>query len=89
MKKGDWLKAGEKRFIGVIFLALLLATAGLAQVTVVGTNSYPADVNNVQAAVGPQATVYLSGTFDFGTAGSVLVNVPNVPLEGVSTGATT
>ena len=79
---------GKKRFLGIVFMMLLLAAAGQAQVTVTGTDTYPADVANLQAAVAANATIYLSGTFNFGTDGSVLIDVPNVTLEGVATGAT-
>ena len=78
----------KNRLFGATFLTLLLTTAGLAQVTVVGTDTYPADVANVQAAIAANATVYLSGTFNFGTDGSVLIDVSNVTLEGALTGAT-
>ena len=82
---------GKKRFLGVfgaLIMTLGLATAGMAQVTVVGTDTYPADVANLQAAVAANATIYLSGTFNFGTDGSVLINVPNVTIQAASGGAT-
>ena len=79
----------KKRLISLVFMTLLLAASGFAQITVLGTNTYPADVNNVQAAVmTSNTTVYLSGTFNFGPDGSVLINVPNVTLEAALTGAT-
>lgn len=79
-----------KTWGGGIVLGLALASAAAAaQVTIVGTNSFPNDVNNVQAAVmTPNARVRLSGQFNFGTTGQVVFSVPGVTLEGAAGGAT-
>ena len=72
-------------------MVMLLAAAGQAQTTVTlyGADDPAIDLPAVQAAVNvPNSTVYLDGTFDFGETGSVLIDVPNITLEGASTGAT-
>ncbi len=77
------------RFLSIIFLTLALATAGWAQIHLYGTGNPAVDVGAVQSAVGnPNTRVYLHGTFDFGTDGSVLIDVPNVTLQGAASGAT-
>jgi hypothetical protein len=83
-------KVGKKQILGIVFMTLLLATAGWAdQVTLIGANNPAIDLPAVQAAVNvPNRTVYLDGTFDFGEMGSVLIYVPNITLEGVPSGAT-
>jgi hypothetical protein len=83
-------KVKKNRFFGAIFLTLLLATAGWGQIiNLVGTNNPAIDVPAVQAAVNvPNATVKLSGIFDFGASGFVVINAPGVTLQGVATGAT-
>lgn len=76
------------RFFGSIFLTLLLATAGFAQIHVWGTNNPATDLPAVQAAVSnPYTTVYLHGTFNFGDDGSVFLSVPGITIQGVQ-GAT-
>jgi hypothetical protein len=81
MKKGKWL--------AILTGLSLTAIVGMAQVTVVGTNTYPNDVNNIQAAVlVPGAKVYLSGIFNFGDTGQVVLSAPGVKLKGVPSGAT-
>ncbi len=81
---------GKKQFFGLVFVSLLLAAAGWAdQVTLYGANNPAIDLPAVQAAVNvPDRTVYLDGTFNFGETGRVFIYVPNITLEGVSTGAT-
>ncbi|GEM_PF-2961108 len=76
--------------LGALLAGLALtATLGMAQVTVVGTNTYPTDVNNVQAAVMvPGATVFLKGIFNFGdpddpgACGQAVLSAPGVTLRG-------
>jgi hypothetical protein len=77
------MKTNFLRGLLMVFGIGILAAAGLAQVTVYGTNSYPADVGNLQAAVASNTTIYLVGTFNFGTDGQVVISVPGVTLEGV------
>ena len=82
---------GKKRFLGIVFMMLLLAAAGQAQTTVTlyGADDPAIDLPAVQAAVNvPNRTVYLDGVFDLGATGQVLINVQNLTLEGVATGAT-
>ena len=80
---------GRGRILAILAGLALTASLGAAQVTVVGTDSYPADVNNVQAAVlVPGATVLLSGVFNFGDSGQVVLAAPGVTLRGVFPGAT-
>jgi hypothetical protein len=77
------------RVLAILAGLALTSTLGMAQVTVFGTNTFPTDVNNVQAAVlVPGSKVYLSGTFNFGDAGQVVLSAPGVTLQGVSAGAT-
>jgi Right handed beta helix region len=79
----------RNRLFGGVFLTLLLAAAGSGQITVNGTDTYPADVAAIQAAVSvPNTTVYLSGTFNFGEYGQILITVPGITLEGMESGAT-
>ncbi len=80
----------RKARVLAILIGLGLSSAiGMAQVTVVGTNTYPTDVNNVQAAVLlPHATITLSGVFNFGETGQVVMSAPGVILQGSLSGAT-
>ncbi len=81
---------GKRQLLGLAFGILLLAGGGLAdQVTLVGANNPAIDLPAIQAAVNvPNRTVYLDGVFDLGAMGQVLINVQNLTLEGVATGAT-
>ncbi len=74
----------------MVFMSMLLTGGGLAdQVTLVGANNPSIDLPAIQAAVNaPNRTVYLDGIFDIGPMGQVLINVQNLTLEGVATGAT-
>ncbi|HVP90339.1 MAG TPA: hypothetical protein VMS75_03880 [Terriglobales bacterium] len=79
------------KFLGLILAAVaVLAAPAVAQVIMLqGTNAYPYDVAQVQAAVSnPYTKVILSGTFNFGTDGSVVISVPGITLQGATTGAT-
>jgi hypothetical protein len=86
--------------IAVAFVVLLLMAAfqvwAATEVVVIGTNTYPADVNTVQNAVDNFDIVTLSGTFNFGqavwgvddngtptgtTAGMLVFSRPNVLLK--------
>ncbi len=88
-----WLSA--RRLFGLL---LVFSVAGLAnaraEIHVWGTDTYPADETNVQAAldaIEPGGTVVLHGTFNFGTVpgdpphypmGGVTVTTPGVTLVG-------
>ena len=79
----------RRKMLAVLCGLVTIATLGMAQVTVVGTGTFPTDVNNVQAAVlVPGATVHLKGTFDFGNPddpearGQVVLSAPGVALVG-------
>jgi hypothetical protein len=79
------------KFLGLILaaVAVLAAPAVAHVITLHGTNAYPYDVAQVQAAVSnPYTQVILSGTFNFGTDGSVFISVPGITLQGAATGAT-
>jgi hypothetical protein len=78
----------HKTALGILQLlamAMFAVSGTAADVYVNGTNTYPADVINVQAAIAADTTVNLSGTFNFGTDGFVWVNFPNVTLQGTGT----
>lgn len=86
---------------GVLAFAISAWARTPTQTTVVGTNSYPADVRAVQRAVDNYDIVRLSGTFNFGDTGfqfdpytgevmgtpmgGVLINRENLTLEPDST----
>ena len=65
-----------KKIISILSIAasLIFLTFGLAQsgpailmiLVVEGTNNWPADIDNVQAAVNQGGNILLKGTFDFG-----------------------
>jgi hypothetical protein len=79
------------KFLGLILAAVaVLAAPAVAQViTLHGTNTYPYDVAQIQAAVSyPYTKIILSGTFNFGTDGSVVISMPGITLQGAATGAT-
>jgi hypothetical protein len=73
----------------IILIVLLAGTCGASVVTVTGRNSYPADLNAVQAALNTPGVnkVTLVGTFNFGDPSntvncSAMINNPGITLQG-------
>src|SRR4051794_22551743 len=62
------------RRFAVILLTSFIPVLASAQTVVVGANDPAIDLPAVQAAVNQAGSVLLQGTFDFGTAGRVLIN---------------
>jgi hypothetical protein len=71
----------------VALLALVVAPSVMANaveydVVVTGTDTFPDDVQNVQAAVDLYDKILLTGTFDFGDWGTVAVTRDGVQIHG-------
>ena len=68
------------------FLAgCFLAMSANGQITVTGTNTYPADHQNLQVVLNGAlqgSTVLLQGAFDFGTDGGVRIQTSDITLLG-------
>jgi hypothetical protein len=77
--------------LGVLLVWSFFPSNLVGQENVNGTNTYPADHQAVQTAIGlagDAGTVVLNGDFNFGPDGGVDILLPNVTLKGGAGGAT-